>query len=159
MTLLAEQRHQSCSPRTTVKLRGRRHPTRVHQAWVPSFIPRVKLKDHLTVAKDPVVGIAMLMLGKCLSPQQLPIPPTTRSYIARGDQGLGPVYSKDFSNQDTPGDHSAKSEHYRLFPQGCSSSALICGCQRNKPSPELDRTSRDGKMSMRPARHPQRARP
>src|ERR1700722_4848008 len=63
---------------------------RIDKIRVMLFVPRMELKDQVTVTEHPIVGIPMLMLRECAGPQQMLVPAAAGPHITHGNQRLRP---------------------------------------------------------------------
>ena len=62
----------------------------VNKIRVILLVPGMELEDQVTAAIDPIIGIAMHVLGECADSQQLLIPAAACPYISHGNQSLRP---------------------------------------------------------------------
>lgn len=60
----------------------------VDEIWVILLVPGMELHDHPAVTKQPLIGIAMLVLRKCVSSEQPLIPAAAGPYVAHRNQRL-----------------------------------------------------------------------
>jgi hypothetical protein len=62
---------------------------RVDQIRMIFLVPGVELEDQVTAAKEPIVVIAMTMLGESVDSEELSVPAAACPDVAHGDQRLG----------------------------------------------------------------------